>query len=405
MDPSASLRDDPQEVYIMFTRKFIADGGPVDLALRELQSRDITRLQTSRTADCKTAHLRAVLSFATTVFGTKQKQTSVIQQGYLSHGTTLKHLNQALSEPNCHEYDEIIVSVTTLAMQEMLVPSGPKFFLNHMMGLDKLLALRNPQSPCSPRTLSLYKCLRYMLLFAALSAGRASVLAKPGWKSMFSQHCESEEETQEQLLYDNLADCSLLVPVRDNLLKDWETTPHDERAEGVNSVRRRADDLLDGLRAWRGQWLASPGNAYTETPAYLAQTQPSTYPRIDETPVGITDLVFPNIASASLLMLHNIACLHVLQVHISLPFDSQSTSKKDEYFAAAYSTILEICRSMPYCLDEELHKDLHAGPVVFWAVQVADMVLKGDASVEGRFLKELLGRKSGGGGSQIVWET
>ncbi|KAH7078142.1 hypothetical protein BKA63DRAFT_280422 [Paraphoma chrysanthemicola] len=401
---SPVLQDKPQEVYIMFTRKFIAEGGPVDLALRELQSRDITRLETSRTADCETAHLRAALSFATIVFGAKNRQTSVTQQGYLSHGATLQHLNQALSRLDCHKYDEVIVSVTTLAMQEMLVPSGPKFFLNHMSGLEKLLDLRDPQLQCSPKTLSLYKCLRHMLLFAALSAGRASILAQPGWKRLLSQHCESEEEKQEQRLYDVVADCSVLIPERDNLRRVWNSDDQ-EHTEEADSIQQRADQLLEQLRQWRDRWLSDPNNSFTETPMYGAQAPPPTDLLRDETSHGVTDLVFSSISSASLFMLYNIACLHVLQINLSLATATHSSAKKEEYLAAAHASILEICRSMPYCLDEELHKELHAGPVAFWAAQVAASVLKDDSSDEGRFLQELLGRKSGGGGSAIVWES
>ncbi|KAH7070277.1 hypothetical protein FB567DRAFT_217434 [Paraphoma chrysanthemicola] len=404
MSLPSGLRDKPQEVYIMFTRKFIAEGGPVDLALRELQSRDITRLETSRTADCETAHLRAVLSFATIVFGAKNQQTSVTQQGYLNHGATLKHLNQALSRPDCHEFDEVIVSVTTLAMQEMLVPSGPKFFLNHMAGLEKLLDLRDPQLHCSPKTLSLYKCLRHMLLFAALSAGRASILAQPGWKRLLSQHCESDEEKQEQRLYDIVADCSVLIPERDKLRRVWDSD-HQENTEEADSIQQRADQLVEQLRDWRERWLSDPNNSFTETSMYGTQAPPAMDYLREDTSHGVTDLVFSSISSASLFMLYNIACLHVLQINLSLPSDTHSSAKKEEYLAAAHASILDICRSMPYCLDEELHKELHAGPVAFWAAQVAGAVLKDDTSREGRVLKELLERKSGGGGSAIVWES
>ncbi|KAF2025976.1 hypothetical protein EK21DRAFT_33734, partial [Setomelanomma holmii] len=286
----------------MFTRKFIAEGGPVDLALRELQSRDYSRLGENQANDCQTAHLKAVLSFSTIVFGAKTNQSAIIQQGYQGHGATLQQLNRALRQPDCYEYDEIIVSITTLAMQEMLVPSGTKLFLNHMMGLEKLLALRDPRSPCSPRTLSLYRCLRHLLLFAALTASRASVLAKPEWKAMFVQHSEIEQDLQEQQLYNILADCSELVVERDDLLKELNNGSNDQ-IQQVDNVRQRTDTILDELRTWRNCWNANPDNAFTEVPVYISPLQPSASSQSVAMPGAPYDLVFTTIFSALLLML------------------------------------------------------------------------------------------------------
>ena len=56
---------DPQEICIMFTRSRLAQGGPVDITLQELQSKNLTLLETDSAAACRTAHLRTVQSFAT----------------------------------------------------------------------------------------------------------------------------------------------------------------------------------------------------------------------------------------------------------------------------------------------------------------------------------------------------
>lgn len=382
---------DPQEIYIMFTRSHLAQGGPVDMTLQELQSKDLTLLDTDSANACRTAHLRTVQSFATIFFGTKHKQFKITQRGYVQHGATLQQLNRALTEPHCYRYDEIIQSVMTLAIQETLVPSGTNLFMKHMQGLEKLLALRDPELYWSPSTVSLYKCLRHMLLFASLIGGTPSILARPGWKEMFHRHCANDREEQEQQLYDLLADCSVLASKRDALLK--KTTKDGDRTGQFDEVRRHALHLGDQLRAWRVEWAADPTNAYIEVPS--SSSQPHEQPENTSVPPSPTDLQFSNIKSALTLMLYNIALLYLLKVLMSLSTDPQQEELQTVYIKAARSTVLDVCRIMPGPFNTAWQKGLHASPVVHWAVESARMILQGDESAEAKWLTYMLDRKSG----------
>ncbi|KAF2828886.1 hypothetical protein CC86DRAFT_465586 [Ophiobolus disseminans] len=387
--PCAPLLENHQELYIMFTRKHIAPDGPVDMALQELQTSNTSQLAPTRTVDCRKTHLQAVLSFATIFFGTKNGYSDIMKQGLISHGTTLKQLNQALSNPSCYMYDEVVVSVTTLAMQEMLVPSGPKRYLDHMLGLEKLLTLRDPTSRCSRKTFDLYKCLRHMLLYAALRAGRPSILAKPEWKTLLMQYCGSEEEMREQQLYDALADCSVLA-AKLNVLVARLQFYGDGQDNQIDETRLGAQVLLGHLISWRGQVDANPAITYTDAfPCWAAPRSLRTYPDI-EPPSVSTDLIFSNIDAALMLMLYNTTLLYVLNVLITLPLEPESM---EEYLKRAHFSVLEICKSMPTPSAEELQADMHASPVVYWAIQVADTVLQKDQSPEGRWLLNLLNKK------------
>ncbi|EAT90314.1 hypothetical protein SNOG_02102 [Parastagonospora nodorum SN15] len=283
----------------MFTRSHLAQGGPVDITLQELQSKDLPLLETNSATACRTAHLRTVQSFATIFFGTKHKQPEITQRGYIQHGATLQQLNRALTEPHCYRYDEIIQSVMTLAIQETLVPSGANLFMKHMQGLEKLLALRDPDLYSPPSTVSLYKCLRHMLLFASLIGGTPSILARPDWKEMFHRHCANDKEEQEQQLYDFLADCSVLASKRDALLK--KRTSGDGVTSDFDEVQRDALHLGDQLRAWRAEWAVDPTNAYVEISS--SSVQPHGQPEDTSVPPSPTDLQFSNIKSALTLML------------------------------------------------------------------------------------------------------
>ncbi|KAH8732187.1 hypothetical protein GQ44DRAFT_640507 [Phaeosphaeriaceae sp. PMI808] len=370
--PSAPLLN-PQELYITFTQGYLEQGGPIGLALHELQSQDITQLQTtSSIADCRTSHLQTVLSFATIFFGTRQKLPDVTQQGYLVHGTTLQQLNRALSVPNCYMYDEIIVAVTTLAVQESLVPTGPTLFMKHMLGLERLLALRDPSVAYSPRTVSLYKCLRHMLLIAALISGTPTILAKSNWKAMFRRYCKNEEEVQEQQLYDILADCSV---ERSRLIEE-QNAGHEDFQIRTNDMVQRAQGLRERALSWRAEWDANSTNSYIQLPTPL------------------TDIVFPNIAAARKIMLYNITLLYVLSTLKSHLHESRPENSREEYRAATHSAVLELCRSMPGPSNGNSHTEMHASPVFHWAIQTANMALRDDDSVEGKWLVELMNQKS-----------
>jgi hypothetical protein len=376
----------------MYTRSHLAQGGPVDVTLQELQSKDLARLEANSTTACRTAHLRTVQSFATIFFGTKHKQPDITQRGYVQHGATLQQLNQALAEPHCYRYDEIIQSVMTLAIQETLVPSGPGLFMKHMQGLEKLLALRDPSSYCPPATVDLYKCLRHMLLFASLIAGTPSILAKSGWKELFHRHCDNEKEEQEQQLYNFLADCSVLAYERDNLLGKGARV--DGGTVVSEELRYNAVHLGEQLRVWRTTWGLDTANAYVEIPSQNL-TQSHQWPPNGPAHDAPTDLKFSNLKSALTLMLYNIALIYLLKVLISLSTDPQQEKSRIVLIKAAHSTVLDVCRIMPGPFNTEWQKELHASPVVHWAVQSARMVLQGDESAEARWLIEMLDRKSG----------
>lgn len=378
----------------MFTRSHLAQGGPVDITLQELQTKDLTQLEASSTTASRTAHLRTVQSFAMIFFGTKHRHSEITQKGYLSHGATLQQLNRALSEPHCYRYDEVIHSVMTLAIQETLVPSGPNLFLKHMQGLEKLLALRDPSLFCPPATVSLYKCLRHMLLFASLIAGTPSILAKPGWKEILHRHCESEVEAQEQQLYDFLADCSVLAFERDELQKREQSG--DAGSDKFEDIRNKAQALGEQLRAWRTNWGADPANAFIEVPADITSSQSGEGSRDIVAPITPTDLTFSNLKSALMLMLYNIALIHLLKVLISLPVDLQQVDSQRPLIAVAHSAVLDIYRIIPGPFDTEWQKELHASPVVHWAIQSARMILRGDESAEAKWLSDMIDRKSGG---------
>lgn len=409
-------------VCICYARKHLRRGAPVDLVIEATQLSDLEAAGTvttnrpmfhQATENCR-VFLQAVVGFASILFGTRHGQAYITGQGYSVHAVALQHLNQALSDAKCYTRDEVILSVVTLAMLETLVPTGPKAYLHHMIGLERLLELRDPGS-CPRNSLDIYKAMRHMLVFASLRTGRPSVLARVEWKAALRLTC-SEAELEEEELWNVLADCTILVVQRDIMLANWGWDVA-SRVRQRDKVKRTALDLLDQLNAWKQRWDADDMNFYSETPAAFARLQQLQESYGDESPPFRTVFEFVNEFTPTILMLYNTTLIHVFQVLASLPLDGThyptdqtslqmpmqgaghlddfSTHKKDEYIAAERSAALEVCRCLPYYLHRRLHLDSYCSPTAPWASTTAFKTLGGTGSVEGRWIIDLCNAQNG----------
>ncbi|KAL5118084.1 hypothetical protein ACEQ8H_004073 [Pleosporales sp. CAS-2024a] len=376
----------------MFTRAHIAQGGPVDMMMGELLSKDLQQVEANSTTACRTAHLRCVQSFATLFFGTMHKQPEITQRGYIQHGAALQKLNKALDEPRCYLYDEVINAVMTLAMQETLMPTGPNLFLKHMEGLEKLVALRDPNAHYTPKTVTLYQCQRHMLLYAALLAGKPCILAKPEWKCFFHRHCANSQEEQEQQLYNILADCSVLASERDAKLSTTVNGEHGaaRRCEGI---RRKALGLCEHLKHWKRRWASDPTNTFIEV---ALQPQQNQHELDALTATRRTGFVFANLQSARTLMLYNVALMYSLNILMSLPPDPQQQEEsRTVWVQVAHSVILDLCRILPPSVNTPWQREIHSSAIAYWAIQSARAILLKDESTDATWLSNLLDRRNG----------
>lgn len=396
---SASLRGNDLETYVCYTRKFFLVDGVIGLALRNVQLSDIVTAG-SATSNSQIFH-QAVLSFAIIAFGAQHGQAHVTGQGYSMYGVALKQLNQALADSKCFIRDEVILSVVTLALLECWVPTGPKHYLKHMIGLEKLLELRGPGS-YSPNSSELYKGVRHMILFASLRTGSPSILARAEWKAVLRANCSSEE-MQEQDLFDVLADCTVLVKERDNILTDWKLDL-ERSANRRDETKRKARALLTCLHAWRRRWGSDERNSHSERSANLISPRQGVdwerFPTVFE---------FSDESVAIMFMFYNTVLIYVLRVLASLTPESseipsnrsfkQGTMQdagdpndlrndtKDEYITAERLGALEICRCIPLYL---VQKESAHPPAFQLAVTTSWTTLGGKESAEGRWMTDFL---------------
>jgi hypothetical protein len=395
---SASLASSEFEICACYARKSLSGGGAVAVALQGLQLGDIIRSGTTATGG-QIFH-QAFMSFALVMFGSQHKQEHITGKGYAIHGRVLGQLNQRLSDSKYRTRDEVFLSVVTLALLECIVPTGPKHYINHMVAMERLLELRGP----SPKSSRLYKNVRHMMLFASLRTGKPSILARREWKRLLRTQC-SEDELQEEDLWDILADCTVLFAGRDKMLTNWDLGCGRSSHQRDN-IKRKALTQLSHLHAWKERWDNDRRNCYSEV-----SVAPATLPTIEKSLEDgllpfLTTFEFPNASAAILLMFYNTTLIYVLRILASVPVSFENTGLhsnqsvqdtlqdvghvEDDYLAAERVAALEIFRCVPYGLFQRSRLDTCGSPLFHWTVTTAWMTLRGIESVEGRWMVNLL---------------
>ena len=405
---SVSLKGSDIETYICYARTHLFRGGPVDLTLQSLRLHDILSVGEKTTdvgelGEARILH-RSIISLATLFFGHQHACTRIKNQGYAILGTTLKHLNRTLLEPYCYNSDDVLLSVATLALLEIFVPTGPKHYLKHMLGLEKLLELRGPTTFVSQNKIEIHKGYRRMLIFASLNARKFSILAKEEWK-VIPWMSFPGLKTEEEILLDFLADCTVVMAERELLVGNWKLGGEEMIKRG-EKLQKMAMGLLDDLRDWRREFddeyrISSP----------CAGTQPTQADEINETPFP-TPFIFQDHSIALMLMLYNTAIIYLLRILESLdqrnpdtPSHQDSTDSLpssleltkpvqrksiEDNKAAECAAALEIYHCIPYHFSQKSHLNAGSLTTAHLAIRTAWMALGENGSAEGRWITGIL---------------
>jgi hypothetical protein len=343
---------------------------------------------------------QAILSFATLFFGAQHHQDQILVKGYAMHGVALRSLNHALSTPGCHLRDDVLISVVTLAILEAYVPSGPRNYLKHLRGLERLLELRDPATlkDCSYKTLCLYKGIRHMILFASLRSRTPSILVRAEWKAALRTDL-SLEEPKEQDIFSILADCSVLIAASDEV--DMSHPMHGQSfSKRQAQVECRTMELLMSLLAWKARWDTDQHNNYTEDHNVPRNCMNSGLSPVSSIYRFKSDIV------GRMFMLYNTTLCCILSLLPSTPLLQPEPSVASS-FSQAYIQIsisnghyqtasrhagLDVARSIT---DYRLHKrsrgEMEFTSLAFqWAVAEAWKVLGGNDTAEGRWMMGLL---------------
>lgn len=402
---SASLKGFEFQTYLCYTRKYLLRGGPVDLALEDLHLTDLCTAADSR-SDAYLLHL-SILSLATIFFGTRHRNASITTHGYLLHGKSLSRLSNALSSPQCHLRDDILLSVIALILLEVFVPTGRNYYLKHTTGLENLLELRGTGMLCSPEAFSVFKSVRKMVILASISRRTPSILARKEWKDIAWED-EGVEGHAEKYLFDVLADYTILVAEHDRLIRDSELNfrgAAKRRAE----LTGRAQDLLEQLHKWKAEWNSHDWSPYFEVVTAGVGVHSIPKPCQRSGLPFLTHFIFQGPSTVTTIMLYNTSLTYVLRILASLaPAPSGALSNEysrhypdhptallpstyAECTAMERSAALEICRCIPYYISHKAQLDPGSLTITHLAVRTAFQTLGGSSSPCGEWILQMVG--------------
>lgn len=396
-------------MYICYAQKHLSTRGLFNHAMQDVRPGDLETLATS--TDVGRLFQKTALSFVLIFFGTQHRQDDIAAWGYTMHGKALEQLNQDLSEPASRTRDEVFVSIVTLTLMECFAPTGAKNYLQHMLGLERLLELRGPRRYCSPHSLRIYKSIRHMILFASLRTGSPSILARPEWKTFYRAECKDESEILEQQLMEFLADCTVLMAERDSLFTDPRSNTHLQQ-QRRDDIKLRALACLASLGLWRRRWASDIRNAYLVTSAASFRQRPGP-PWLRDLPSSLTLFEFLDDSAAMVLMFHSSVLIYILRVLISLTSECHSdpmqrafdddllqgpvspddlwTYTKEEFKASERVAAWEVMRCLLYYLARR--PDLLAGYASLLQLALTTIWTVHDDTPEGLWMTQFLRTK------------
>jgi hypothetical protein len=406
---SPSLEGFQVQIFICYTSKYLLCGGPVHLALHDLQLDDLCTAVDNR-SDGQLFH-STVLSLATIFYGAQHRNFSILAHGYLIHEKTLRRLSNALSDPQCYLRDDIILSVITLIILEAFVPTGRKSYLKHMSGLEKLLELRGPKFHRSPRSREMFKGVRRMIILASMKRRQPSILAREEWKSI-PWMSEDVAERAEYYLWNVLADYTVLVANYDEAMQNGSGFDKATHQQQQGRIAQRAQNMLEQLHEWKIAWNTDNQHSQSEISTAVAGVQ--LIPTGGETAPPFQNVfIFQNPSTATILMLYNTALIYVLQILSSLPpADPQLQSSIDTrrpppstntYAAMKIFAAQEIHRCIPYYLSHKSELDTGSLTIAHLAVRTSLQTLGGSGSFDGERMVQLLNMKRGEVYAKGLW--
>lgn len=351
--------------------------------------------------------------------GQQTHQPSIFDKGLAVHSLTLRKLYGALLDPVACISDEVLLTIATLALLEVRIPTSNSSYLKHIMGLQQLLQLRDPAIHRSNAACLFYLHTRHMITFASVKLRVGTIFARPDWKALLRSYC-SAEELWEQELFDILADCSCLYA----RCRDHATAVPVDRI-GLAKVVEEAHELLHQLRLWRSRWDQEA--RYTrrddsDTLAGLkAAVQVSQTAFTMQYPIKAID--FKDGAASALLLQYNACIISVSRLLLLLQVPAESNTPDpstpaacrmsqlyahrslDEYGPRELNAALEICCCVPYIVSRNAHKFCRDSPAIHWSITTAWMMLGQETTPVGKWITDTLGMKDGGQIAKGLWES
>lgn len=250
------------------------------------------------------------------------------------------------------------------------------------------MELRGPHSFTSFSDLVLLEQARPIVVFAALTFRKPTILSSSEWKTV-PWSLLPERKGYMQMLLDILADCAELFAAKTDLDSDPFENLNMEKSQELTILSEAVLSRLDRIEA---AWISANSSCVWEGEA-PGLTPPIPYSETDQAPMWTTVLRYQSLGHADLATMVSAVRILALLIYRDLPGYTTGISAQ-QYSNQVFNAIITICRSLDYQF-QETNKGA-SSHAMFYPIKVAYKASMYDYPIVGNWLKTILDRLSDG---------
>ena len=262
----------------------------------------------------------------------------------------------------------------------MLVVSSQHGWINHQLGLAKIIQLRGPEAYSHADSLDLFEGNRFLIILASLATSSSTFLSLPAWKTIpWSRNPHSKSNFQS--LLDIIADIPELrqrqssATTADGLLQDDPTFCHGTL------------DVIQRLKEWRTTWNRLP-ESFTTVLHESSDTDTISH-----------SLYFSSLMAANCVTIYNAALILAIEILVCSPGHNHIKESTTGLNHNARLSAFEICSCLGYLLMD--NHNMVGQFMLLWPMRMAWKAFDRSSTPEGRWLERKLSEFSS---SRQSWE-
>lgn len=267
---------------------------------------------------------QCLLALSQVYFGSQRDVPDVSARGRVLYVQSLSRLNTTLSDTHLRQTDDTLLSIMIFFLYEMLVLSTSAAWIEHALGLGRLIELRGPDSFNRPDQRTLFEVNRFIIILASLAIAKPTFLSRPEWKTVPWIYAPDRKNSMQSLL-DIFADVATLKGL---LVSDSYQGLRHVVHDGIY-------EAIGNLRSWRSAWDMDNVLDVTDVP--------NTY---DDQNILPSVLHFSSVYLANAFSLYNAILIQALRL-----LSSANNGRLDAVHATEMvNAAAEICKATEYQL-------------------------------------------------------
>jgi hypothetical protein len=292
----------------------------------------------SRQEEHPTAAL-ALKCLATSFFGRKHRQNSIMNEGAKSYGQALLALRQTLQDPNRAWSFDALAATTALSHYEYIMFTTRQGWIQHAQGVAKLIEMRGPERFQQWPERAILDVNKLILIAQCLTARKRCFLEGDEWQNVHRAH------HPEKLYLTSLNDIFAKLPGIVETIQGFESSSVDpaQVKDDLEATMFKLSNLIQDLQDWYYKFTHDFGHIPLETPAELGNGITSDA----EGPLFGTLLEFTHLEVANAFTNHHaikIAALEWKQKLVDLTWQRGADHEGMLEIPAASELALDICR-------------------------------------------------------------